>query len=62
MVTYVFSLFHLLRGACVFLCNLIFNVQALAVSDPSGETVRTLLKDFYDARTMAEGSPWWAHG
>ena len=25
--------------------------QALAVSDPSGETVRTLLKDFYDART-----------
>lgn len=25
--------------------------QALAVSDPSGETVRTLLKDFYDARS-----------
>jgi len=25
--------------------------KALAVSDPSGETVRTLLKDFYDARS-----------
>ena len=24
--------------------------QALSVCDPSGETVRTLLKDFYDAR------------
>ncbi|CAE7589219.1 CRP1 [Symbiodinium pilosum] len=26
--------------------------KALAVSDPSGETVRTLLKDFYDARSF----------